>query len=276
MFVKVVRQIGALAKFAIDAERVRPVRNASLAQRMGNLRSHPANNLVILDCHQPARSRFHRGSDGVEVHAVDERIVDDRRLDAFCGELFAGIDRAAQKRPGADQHHVTAGLKHLRLAPGILRAFDPVDRVVFASDKKDAAFPGAPGGAIGGDAADGFEHQGLGFIRARRADDQSVRNAAHGREVRRGLMTGAVGGVLEADMREQGDHGSLRQGGHRERQISLGDTKLAEGIDDGNEAGLGETGAGADHVRFGHPDFEETVGKTFLKGTDPGRALDVR
>ena len=78
-------------------------------------------------------------------------------------------------------------------------------------------------------------------------------------------MRRAVGGVLKTDVREHRDDRRLRQRRHRQRQIALGDAELAERIDDGNEARLGEAGAGADHVRLGDADFDEAIGKSFLE-----------
>src|SRR5438552_1366411 len=82
---------------------------------------------------------------------------------------------------------------------------------------------------------------------------------ADGGKVGRCLMRGSVRGVLKADMREHGNDRSLREGRHRQRQVSLGDAELTKRIHDGDESGLGESGAGADHVGLSDTDVNETI-----------------
>jgi hypothetical protein len=86
-------------------------------------------------------------------------------------------------------------------------------------------------------------HEGFRLLGAARRDDDGVRDGAEGGEVGRGLVAGAVSGVLEADVREHRDHRGLRKRGHRERQIALRDTELAKGVHDRDEADLGKPAA---------------------------------
>jgi len=80
----------------------------------------------------------------------------------------------------------------------------------------------------------------------------------------------AVRGILETDVREEGDHPGLRECRHGQRQIALGHSKLAERIDNRNKAGLGKACAGAGHVCLGDPHFDVAIGKCFLERRDAG------
>jgi len=75
--------------------------------------------------------------------------------------------------------------------------------------------------------------------------------------------------------RQQGSNDRrLRQCSHGQGQIALGDTELPEGIHDGNEPGLCQTGARADHVGLGDPDIQEAA-QRLLEGADSGGALHI-
>ena len=97
-----------------------------------------------------------------------------------------------------------------------------------------------------------------------------MRDGRHSGEIRRRLVRRTVGGVLETDVREERDDRRLRQRGHREREVSLGDAELAERIDDWNEARLREASTRAHHGRLGHADIEVAIRKGFLKAADAG------
>ena len=97
----------------------------------------------------------------------------------------------------------------------------------------------------------------------------------HGGEISGGLVGRTVGGVLETDVREHRNDRRLRQRGHGQRQIALGDAELAEGIDNGNEPGLREASARAHHVCLGNADIDEAIRKSLLKAADAGRSLHI-
>ena len=63
---------------------------------------------MIFDGHHPPVRRLHGRADGGEIDVVDERVVDDRGLHAFLGQLLAGIDGLVEQGAAADEHHVAA------------------------------------------------------------------------------------------------------------------------------------------------------------------------
>ncbi len=186
------------------------------------------------------RAGLDRRADGFDIHPVDERVVDDGGLDAFLGEFLAGLDGLVDQHAAATSTTSAAGLEHLRLAPRIRGVLDPVKRIVLAADEEDVALAILARRAVGRLAFDGLIHQRLGLVRAGRRDHHRVRDGAGGGEVGRGLVGSAVGGILEADVREHRDDRRLRERGHGQRQVALGHAELAEGVHDGNEAGLGK------------------------------------
>ena len=78
-------------------------------------------------------------------------------------------------------------------------------------------------------------------------------------------MARAIRCILKTHVAEHRNNGPLAQGRHGERQISLGDTELAKGIDDRHEAHLTQASAGADHVGLGNTHFNGTAVYRFLK-----------
>ena len=105
LLVKFLRQVGALAELALNAQGLDPVRNPRTRQGMGPLRPHAANPLVIPDGHQPAAG-LDGGSDRFEIDAVDERVVDDGGLNAEARQLPTGLDCLAQQGAGAHEDDV--------------------------------------------------------------------------------------------------------------------------------------------------------------------------
>ncbi len=57
MLVELLGHIGGLAELARDAQRLHPVRDAGLRQRVRDLRAHAADDLVILDGDHAAARR---------------------------------------------------------------------------------------------------------------------------------------------------------------------------------------------------------------------------
>ena len=91
---------------------------------MGDLRAHAANDLVIFN-RDKTTARFDCGSDGVEIDAVDEWIVDDGGVDALRDEFLSSFDGFAEQGAAADQDNVVAALQNLRFAPFVGGVFRP-------------------------------------------------------------------------------------------------------------------------------------------------------
>jgi hypothetical protein len=81
LLVELLGQVGRLAEFTLDRQRLHPVRNARLGQRVRHLRSHPADRLMVLNCNHPAAAPARGSADGLDIHPVDKRVADDRRAD---------------------------------------------------------------------------------------------------------------------------------------------------------------------------------------------------
>ena len=91
---------------------------------MGDLRAHAANDLVIFN-RDEATADFDGGADGVEINAIDERIVDDSGVDALRDEFLSSFDGFTKERAAADQDDVISTLQNLRFAPFVGGVFRP-------------------------------------------------------------------------------------------------------------------------------------------------------
>ena len=78
-------------------------------------------------------------------------------------------------------------------------------------------------------------------------------------------MGSAVRRVLKADMGKDGDDRRLGKGGHGQGQVALGHAELAKRVNNWNQPGFGQPGAGADHVGLRHAHVEEPAGKALLE-----------
>src|SRR5439155_20915146 len=105
---------------------------------------------------------------GVEVDAIDERIVDDGGADPSGSQFFSRVDGFAKKRPAANQDDIVAALENLRFAPLIGGVFGPGERIILASDKEDVGLAVFAGIAIGREAFDALIHEAIGLVRPRR------------------------------------------------------------------------------------------------------------
>ena len=275
-FVEVFGEIGGLAELAFHAEGFDLVGDAFAGKGVGNLCAHAADNLVIFDRDEASTGGFDRGADRLEVDVIDKGIVDDGGFDALLAEFPAGFDRFGEKRSATNQDDLAALLKDLGFAPRVFRAFDPMDWVILSADKENVVVGIFAGVSRIRVALDGFVHQGFRFTGAAWGDDMGVRDRAHGGEVSGGLVGCAVRGVLETDVGEDRNDAGLGKRRHGEWKVPFGDAELAESIYDGNEAGFGETSAGADHVRLGDSNFDVAVRKRFLKRRNAGGALNIR
>ena len=99
---------------------------------------------MILDGDNTTRALFDRGADGLQIHAIDERIGDDSGGDVLLLELAARLDGPAHQRSAGQNDHVASAGQNLRLAPLIPRVFQPAQRIIFAPDKKDNRFAVVP------------------------------------------------------------------------------------------------------------------------------------
>ena len=156
---------------------------------------------MVFQGHHAAGAGLDRRADRIEINAIDERIVDDGGFDVLFREFFPGFDGFANQRTAGDQRDGVAWLQHLRFAPFVTGILQPMQRIIFASDKENVSLAVPAARAFRRVTLDGLKHERFSFVRAGRRNDHRVRYRARGREISRGLVRRPVGRVLKADVR---------------------------------------------------------------------------
>src|SRR5688500_17989110 len=74
VLIEVLGDISRLAEFTANAQRLRLMRNAGQGERMGDLRAHAADDLMVLDRDDAAGTGLHRAANGLEINVIDKGI----------------------------------------------------------------------------------------------------------------------------------------------------------------------------------------------------------
>ncbi len=254
------------AEAVLDAVPAQRRRATKIGEDLRDGSTEPAQDIVLL--HGEQRPGAAGGGDHrVAVQRLDRVHVDQPDGAPGRTQRIHRLERRTHHRPAGEDRELRALEMGDCLADFEREVFAINHRIMAARDAEiDRARVGDGGPDRGG------ELRAVG-----RRDNREVRDAAHGREVLRRMMRGAV--EAERDSRMV-PHEPNRQGGvgavgadllaAQEREIG------GEGRREGHQPGAGDAGGGGDHVLLGDPELQEALGEAAGEADQPVGVLQVR